>query len=127
MNKIAALPLPPGGGSATDITNPALSGRLKLILANEGGAGFFSRLLPNLVGALFGIGMIYFFFRLLLGAIDWIGSGGDKAKTESARGKISGAIIGLLFLFSTFALTVLIEGIFGINILKIDIDNYIIR
>lgn len=82
---------------------------------------FFQKLLPALVGLGFLVGVILFFFVMLLGAIQWIISGGDKAAVEGARGKIMNAIIGLVILFSLLAVVKLIENFFGINILTLDI------
>lgn len=64
---------------------------------------------------------------LLLGAITWIGSGGDKAAIEGARGRITQALIGIVVLFSVFAIIKLIEGLFGIKILTLDIGPLIIK
>jgi len=41
---------------------------------------------------------------MIIGAIQWISSGGDKASVEAARGKVMNAIIGLIVLFVVFAL-----------------------
>ena len=38
------------------------------------------------------------------GGVDWVTSEGDKKKAESARGKITLAIIGLVVVFVSFAL-----------------------
>ena len=96
--------------------NPLLGDLSKL-----SGLEFFQKLIPALVGLGFLIGTIVFFFVMLLGAIQWIISGGDKAAIEGARGKIMNAIIGLVVLFSLLAIVKLIENFFGIDILALDI------
>lgn len=90
-------------------------------MQNLSGVEFFQKLIPALIGLGFVIGMIIFFFVMLLGAIQWITSGGDKAALDAAKGKITNAIIGLVVLFSILAIVQLIEAFFGINILTIDI------
>jgi hypothetical protein len=60
---------------------------------------------------------------LLLGGMQWILSGGDKASTESARGKITAALIGLVIIFSAWAIATLINSIFGVNILNLTIPK----
>ena len=111
----------PGGGFGGDgsqsITNPILPESL----TSKTGSQFLAALIPSLVGIIFVVGTVGFFFMLLWGAIQWILSGGDKAALESAKGRISSAIIGLVILFSTLAIVKLIETFFGINILTIDI------
>ena len=120
-------PLPIPEETSGEITNPALGPTLQDILKSEGGTGFLQRLLPNLIGLFLVIGVIIFFFYMLIGAIQWISSGGDKGRVEGARGKITNAIIGLIVLLSTFAIITLIEGFFGINILTLDIGPFKIK
>jgi len=120
--------LDPGGGgggapAAESITNPALGPSLQ----SMSGVGFFQDLLPRMVGLAFLVGVLVFFFIMMLGAIQWITSGGDKAGLESARGKITSAIVGVVILFSLFALLKIIEDFFGINILVLDIGPLMIQ
>lgn len=58
-----------------------------------------------------------FFAFLVMGAMQWISSGGDKEGVEKARKKITSALIGLTILFSVYALALLSQTIFGVNIL----------
>jgi hypothetical protein len=67
------------------------------------------------------------FFMFIWGAVSWILSGGDKAKIESAKGKITSALVGLVLMIATFAIVKLIETFFGINILSIDIGPLVIQ
>ncbi len=41
---------------------------------------------------------------LLLGALDWITSGGEKEKLAKAQGKMTNAVIGLFLLFIVLAI-----------------------
>jgi len=110
-----------GSGESGSITNPVLSDDLQSILRNEGPASFFTKFIPPLIGLGFVVGIIIFFFMFVLGAIQWISSGGDKAALEGARGKISNALVGLIVLFLVFAIVTLIEQFFGTNILTLDL------
>lgn len=112
-------PLNPG---TNEITNPALGS-----LTNQTGVSFFQSLLPRIVTLGLIIGVLIFFFTLIMGAIQWISSGGDKQSLEAARGKISNALIGLVILFAAFAIIKLIERFFGIPILTLDIGRLIIQ
>ena len=115
----AADPGGGGGGTGGDgqITNPVLGPTLQGFT----GAGFFSALLPKLVGMTLLAGVVIFFFVFAFGAIQWILSGGDKSALEGARAKISNGLTGLVILFGTFAVIKLIEFFFKINILTLDI------
>jgi hypothetical protein len=63
------------------------------------------------------IAAIVFFFILIIGGVRWITSGGDKAATEAARSQITSALVGLVIVFSAWAILQLIELFFGIDIL----------
>jgi hypothetical protein len=103
------------------ITNPVLSPSLQDVLFNQGPAAFFGLFIPRMIGLAIVIGILVFFFVMLIGAIQWIISGGDKAAIENARGKIVSALVGIVILFCTFALLKIIQDFFGINILVLDI------
>lgn len=111
-----------------EIRNKALEG----ILNDRFGPGasptaFLSTLVPNAIGLLFVVGAVIFFFMLVIGAVQWISSGGDKANVESARGKLTNALIGLIVLFASFAIIKLIEAFFGVKILELDIAPLVIQ
>lgn len=67
---------------------------------------------------------IIFFFVLVIGGIQWITSGGDKAGTETARKRISNALIGLAIVFAAWAIIALINALFGINILNLQVPSF---
>jgi len=106
----------------TGITNPALGN-----LNSNNGLDFFQKLVPAAIGLIFVAGAIIFFFMLLIAGIQMITSGGDKAAVETARGRLTQALIGIVVLFSAFAIIKIIEGIFGISILTLDISPFIIK
>src|SRR5574339_594069 len=92
------------------LSNPAIPG------LGSSPTEFFGNLIPAALGLLLVIGVVVFVFYLILGAIDWISSGGDKAKYESAKHKISTAIIGITILLSFFAILSLVECFCGIGL-----------
>ena len=68
---------------------------------------------------------VIFFFMLVIGGIKWIMSGGDKGKTEEARNQITAALIGLIIVFAAWAIIILIQQIFGVNLLNFNIPNIV--
>lgn len=76
-------------------------------------------LIGNALGILLIIAAIAAFLFLILGGIQWITSGGDKAGLEAARNKITNAIVGLVIVAAAWAVMLLvsqflgIEGLFG--------------
>ncbi len=124
MNKLAVLPAEGPGGidAGTRIGNPLLPDNLQ----NLSGAEFVSELISTGVTLILVIGAILFFIMLLAGGLGWILSGGDKGSVETARNRITHALVGLVLLFSVFAIIKVVEAIFGISILAIDITPLIL-
>lgn len=56
------------------------------------------------------------FTFLVIGGIKWITAGGDKAKTEGARGTITAALVGLAIVFSAWAILKIIETFFNLTL-----------
>lgn len=112
---------PAGGGGS--INNPILNQNLQDIAQNQSAGSFFALFLPRLVMMGLTIGVLIFFFIMIVGAIQWISSGGDKNALEEAKHKITNAVIGIFILFSVFAILKVIENFFGISILTLDISS----
>jgi cbb3-type cytochrome oxidase subunit 3 len=96
---------------------------VELTPANVGGNLVTTATVPSIVSyaisVIFLIAAVIFFFMLLIGGLKWILSGGDKAQTESARSQITAALIGLVIVFGAYAITRLLNTIFGIDVLNI--------
>lgn len=104
------------------IENPILGDKLREFFSKpDPGATFFNLFFRNLITLVLIAGSIIFFFVLMFGAISWITSGGDKAQIETARGRITAALIGLVIMFSVFAIIKVVETFFGTPILTLDI------
>ena len=89
---------------------------------NQDGATFFGTFIPRMVTLLFIVGSLAFFFMLLIGAVRWVISGGDKSSVEGARAQITQALTGLFIMVSIWAIAKLVQSVFGINILNIDLS-----
>lgn len=116
-------PGPPFPPYEKRIDNPALVEAIREMTGIE----FLNRFLPNLITLFFIATAIATLFVLLIGGIKWITSAGDKAATESARGTITSGVIGLVFVFSVYAVIRLIEFFFGISLITIDITPLILE
>jgi hypothetical protein len=100
------------------ITNPVLSQTLLDILKGENpGEVFLGRLIGNLITLLLIVATVATIFLLIIGGIQWMTSGGDKAAIEAARGRITAALVGLILVFITWAIILLIEQFLGITII----------
>jgi len=69
------------------------------------------------------IAALLFFFMLVIGGIQWIISGGDKAKSEEARKKITSALVGLAIVFAAWAIAQLINTLFNVDIFRLEIPR----
>ena len=74
-------------------------------------------LVSSLVGVLLIISALLAFFFLILGGIQWITSGGDKAGMEAARNKITHAIVGLIIVGAAWAIMLLVQNFLGVSII----------
>lgn len=75
------------------------------------------QLISALVGILLILAALLAFFYLILGGIQWITSGGDKAGMEAARNKITHAIVGLIIVGASWAVMLLIQNFLGVSII----------
>ncbi len=104
------------------ISNPLL-GSPKATSSGNGGITFLQKAIPTAIEILLVVGAVVFFFMLIIGAIQWIASGGDKQAIEGAKGKIMNAIIGLVVLFAVFAVVELIGNFFSVNLLNLTLPT----
>ncbi len=81
-------------------------------------------LLSNTLILLFFFAAILSFVFIVIGGIQWITAGGDKIAAQSARDRITAAVVGLLIVVSAFALTLIITTVLGINIFGGDVINF---
>lgn len=92
-----------------DIQTPATAG-------NFFGFTCIANLISNVVSAAFTIGALMFFVFLVMGGIEWITAGGDKAKVENAQKRISNALIGLVIIAASWAIYTLVLDFLGIDL-----------
>lgn len=74
------------------------------------------KLISGLVGVAMIVASLAVFAYLIWGGFEWITSGGDKTAIEGARNKITAALVGLTIVASAWAVMLLIEKFFGLNI-----------
>jgi hypothetical protein len=117
----------PGGASfeleSDGITNPALGETLKGLLRRpDPGENFLETIIPNFVTLGFIIASVVFIFFFIWGGISWITSGGDKAQVQTARDRITSAIVGMVILLAMYAIIQVVELFFHTNIINLDIS-----
>lgn len=70
--------------------------------------------ISNLISVALVIAGLLAFFYLVIGGIQWITSGGDKAGLEAARNRIIHAILGLIIVASTYAIILIVFQFIGL-------------
>lgn len=78
-------------------------------------SGGLNSLLNNLAQTFLVVAVAVALFVLILGGIKWATGGGDKEALGSAQKMITSAIIGLVIVFSTWAIINLVKNFFGIG------------
>jgi len=79
----------------------------------------FGKLMSGLLSFIMVIGSILVLVYLIWGSIEWITAGGDKGKVDTARTKITNAVIGIIVLGASTAILLLVQGFLGTCFLKI--------
>lgn len=108
--------------------NPDLGSTNNINIKEQLGTGFFQYtcivdLVFKAVDVTLILGGIGLFVFLVWGGIEYMTSGGDKAKTETAQKRITSAVIGVAIIASSFAIWKLALYFFGIDAPNICQDN----
>ena len=78
----------------------------------------------GLVNLVLVVAFLLAFAFLVIGGIKWIMSGGDKAGTESAKGTVTAALVGLVIVLVSWALINFLGTFFGAGL---DLTNLVIN
>ena len=76
----------------------------------------FGVLFSTIISAFLIFAALASFIYLILGGFQYITSGGDKTAVQTARDKITYAVLGLVIVAATAALFSVLGAVFGINI-----------
>ena len=77
-------------------------------------------MIPSFINLVIIMAVVLFLFSLLLGGLKFIVSGGNKESTEVAGRQVLNAIIGIIIVFSTWAVISLIEQFFGVELTTLE-------
>lgn len=108
---------PAGPGPGPNITTPEAN-PTAVITIEKTPAGYTTSLgdlTSGLLSIVLVIASILLLLYLIWGAVQWITSGGDKGKLESARNRITQAVIGIIVLGSVIAVFILVQRFMGIG------------
>ena len=110
-----------------DLTNPvlpqSLGGGTGSHTITEGGT-IVGKLVSNIGGLFFLFAFFLAFLYLLTGGLSWLTSGGDKAKLETAKDKITNALVGLVIVAAAYAVFTLVGQFLGLNVKALLIPSF---
>lgn len=72
-------------------------------------------LVPHLINLVLVVAVVVFLFLLIIGGIRWITAGGDKTALEGAQKTITSALVGIILVFSAWAILNLVRYFFGLR------------
>lgn len=81
------------------------------------------KVITNALTIVFIVAILMVLFFLIIGAFQWITSGGDKDKVGKARGTIVNALIGLAVLALAFVIITVVGQIVNINIHNLKVPS----
>ena len=82
---------------------------------SEAGPPAIGSIISSLVGVFLILAFISTLLYMLLGGLDWITSAGDKTKLQSARDKITNALVGMVVVGASWAVMMIAGSFFGLD------------
>lgn len=84
----------------------------------EGALGNLESLISNIIGFLTVLASLFFVVYFIIGAFQWVTSGGDKGKLETARNRMMSGVIGMIIVIAAYSIIGLLSGIIGLDFLN---------
>lgn len=109
-NLIAAAAKPTSSG----ITNPVLSKYSNNPTTAANGSQLFT-IISAVLSFIMLIAVLLVLLNIVEAGINWIASGGDKSKIETARNKITQAVIGIIILSASVAIWKIVKDFLGVS------------
>lgn len=82
--------------------------------AGDGLTGITS-MVSSIIGIMTIAAGIWFLFQFVMGGFNWINSGGDKAKLQTSRDKLTNAFIGLIVVVAGWSILALAGTFFNVD------------
>ncbi|MDO8570211.1 MAG: hypothetical protein Q7R97_01340 [Candidatus Daviesbacteria bacterium] len=77
------------------------------------GSAGINHLLGNIIQLIYAVAGIIFVFMVIISAVQWIISGGEKEAVSKARGRLTWAVIGIVFLALAFVIISIVGKVTG--------------
>lgn len=116
MKSLKKLALATGSamtGLVASVSSVAAEVQIERIDTGKGYATNFGTMFSSMLNVVMLVAALLVFAYMIWGGIEWITSGGDKGKAESARNKLTAAIIGLVIVAASYAIVTLVVQFLG--------------
>lgn len=74
-----------------------------------------AKIISSVIGLMTIAAGVWFMFQFIIGGFNWIGAGGDKAKLQSARDRLTNSFIGLIIVVAGWSILALAGTFFGVD------------
>ena len=102
------------------INNPILKGQSPTVATS---INYTQNVLQTIISIFFLVAVVYFFWHAGMGGYHFIASEGSADEIKKAKNELEWAFVGLVIVFSLFAIMKLIGIVFGIDILNLSIPT----
>jgi len=104
-----------------NLTNPALDPNVGVLSNSEDSVAKANLFITTLISFVFATAGLVLLFIVIKGAYIYMTSGGDKEATQKGSKTITSGLIGLFILFSAYAILDVLETLFAIDLIRINI------
>lgn len=118
MKSIKKLALAAGTAMSSMLATASVAMAEVNIEPIETGKGYatnFGTMFSSILNVVMLVAALLVFAFMIWGGIEWITSGGEKSKAESARNKLTAAIIGLVIIAASYAVVTLVVQFLGFS------------
>ena len=118
MKSIKKLALAAGTAMSAMLTSASVAMaevNIEPISTGKGYATNFGTMFSSILNVVMLVAALLVFAYMIWGGVEWITSGGDKSKAESARNKLTAAIIGLVIIAASYAVVTLVVQFLGFS------------
>jgi len=82
--------------------------------AGDGLTGI-TKIVSSIIGIMTIAAGIWFLFQIIIGGFNWINAGGDKAKLQTSKDKLTNAFIGLIVVVAGWSILALAGTFFNVD------------
>lgn len=84
----------------------------------DGALSNLELIVSNFIGFMTVLAGIFFIIYFVIAAFNWVTSGGDNSKLQSARDRMLHGILGLIIVVGSYAIVGLLGTIIGLDVLR---------